>query len=341
MKGLFFPDTMQIEFRSIPNPVPAAGEVVVDVKAASLCGSDLHNLHSAHPNGNVVMGHEGAGIVSAVGLGVTGVQVGDRVALYHVIGCGRCRNCMSGYMQFCTEDRRALAGAVHGVFADKVLVREANCLPLPPEFSFAVGAFIGCFAGTSYSALKKLKPNGENTVAVFGLGPVGLAGVAYAHALGATVIGIDSIEERLALGKKMGCDAVVDFCKEDVVEQLKALTGGAGPDRIYESSGSMIAQRQALEAAAVHGQICMVGFNGPMSQKADSAPSLYTAISRELTLFGSSIMPRQDHFAILDLLQKKHIDLEAMITHRFPFAQIQEAVRLFDTGKTGKIVIDF
>ena len=185
---------------------------------------------------------------------------------------------------------------------------------------------------------------GLKKVAVIG-GGVGSA-IAYPiakklHALGATVIGIDGIEERLALGKKMGCDAVVDFRKENVVEQLKAFTGGAGPDRIYESSGSMVAQRQALEAAAVHGQICMVGFNGPMSQKADAAPSLYTAISKELTLFGSSIMPRQDHFAILDLIRKKHVDLEAMITHRFPFAQIQEAVRLFDTGKTGKIVIDF
>ncbi len=341
MKGLFFPATMQMEFRTIPDPAPAAGEVVVDVKAASLCGSDLHNLHSAHPNESVVMGHEGAGVVSAVGSGVTGVRVGDRVALYHVIGCGRCQSCMSGYMQFCTEDRRALAGAAHGVFADKVLVREANCLPLPQEVSFAVGAFIGCFAGTSYSALKKLQLNGENTVAVFGLGPVGLAGVAYAHALGATVIGIDGIAERLSLGKTMGCDAVVNFRKEDVVERLKQLTDGRGPDRVYESSGSLVAQKQALEAAAVHGQICMVGFNGPMSQKADSAPSLYTAIGKELTLFGSSIMPRQDHFAILDLIRKKHVDLEAMITHRFPFDQIQEAIRLFDTGKTGKIVIDF
>ena len=96
-----------------------------------------------------------------------------------------------------------------------------------------------------------------------------------------------------------------------------------------------------MQAAAVHGEICIVGFNGPMSQKGGEAPSLYTAIGKELTIYGSSIMPRQDHFAILDLLRGQHIDLDAMVTHRFPFAQIQEAVRLFDTGKTGKVVIDF
>jgi len=340
MKGLFFPEHMKVEFRELPDPIPQAGEVVVDIKATSLCGSDLHNLHSQHPNDKVIMGHEGAGIVSAIGPGVTTVKIGDRVALYHVIGCGKCANCMAGYVQFCIEDRRALAGIEHGTFADKILVKEMNCLPLPDDISFAIGAFIGCFAGTSYSAMMKLDPSGKDTVAVFGLGPVGLAGVAYAHALGARVIGIDGIQKRLDLGKKLGCDDVVNFRDQDVVTALKELTGGKGPELVYESSGSMVAQRQAIEAAAVHGKVCMVGFNGPMSLKTDQAPSLYTMIGKELTLMGSSIMPRQYHYGIIDLIRRKNIDLEAMITDRFPFEKIEEALRLFDTGDTGKVVID-
>ena len=340
MKGLFFTAPMQMELRELPDPVPQAGEVVVDIKATSLCGSDLHNLHSEHPNDRVIMGHEGAGVVSAIGPGVTTVAVGDRVALYHVIGCGKCRNCMAGYVQFCTENRRALAGQEHGTFADKILVHEMNCLPLPQDISFAVGAFIGCFAGTSYSAMRKLNPDGQSTVAVFGLGPVGLAGVAYAHALGARVIGVDGIDKRLELGKKMGCEEIVNFRRENVVERLKALTGGAGPELLYESSGSMAAPKQAIEAAAIHGKLCLVGFNGPMSLKADQAPNLYAVIGKELTVLGSSIMPRQYHYDIIDLLRKKNVDLEAMITDRFPFERIQEALRLFDTGDTGKVVID-
>lgn len=340
MKGLVFTAPGKMELRQFPDPKPGAGEVVVDIKATSLCGSDLHNLHSSKINDQVIMGHEGAGIVSAVGTGVTAVKVGDRVALYHVLSCGHCKWCVSGYMQFCTEDRQALAGTVHGTDAEKVLVKEANCLPLPDDISFAVGAFIGCFAGTSYSAMKKLNPNGMQTVAVFGLGPVGLAGAAYAKAMGADVIGIDCLPERLDLGLAMGCAKVINFGTTDPVAALKGMTGGIGVDAVYESSGSMVAQRQAMEAAAIHGKICMVGFNGPMSQRADAAPSLYTLISKELTLMGSSIMPKQHHFEIIDFLRKKHIDLEAMITHRFPLERIEEAMRLFDTGKTGKVVID-
>lgn len=340
MRGLVFTGVGEMEIRDFPDPIPGPGEVVVDIKCTSLCGSDLHNLHNPNLNRNLIMGHEGAGIVSAVGDGVTTVKTGDRVALYHIIGCGKCRNCMSGYVQFCTEDRRALAGIEHGTDAEKCLVREANCLPLPDDISYAVGAFIGCFAGTSYSAMRKLNPNGQSVVAVFGLGPVGLAGVAFAHAFGARVIGIDGIEERLDLGRKMGCDEVINFREANTVNTLKELTGGLGPDCIYESSGSMVAQKQALEAAAVHGRICMVGFNGPMSLKTDQAPSLYTMIGKELTLMGSSIMPRQYHYDIIDIIRRKNIDLEAMVTHRFGFDQIEEAVRLFDTGKTGKVVID-
>ncbi|MDR3120084.1 MAG: zinc-binding dehydrogenase [Clostridiales bacterium] len=340
MRGLVFTGVEKMEIRQFPDPKPGAGQVVVDIKCTSLCGSDLHNLHNPNLNHEIIMGHEGAGIVSEVGVGVTLVKPGDRVALYHVVSCGKCKYCMAGYAQFCTEDRRALAGIEHGTDADKIIVKEANCLPLPDDISFAVGAFIGCFAGTSFSAMKKLQPSGMNTVAVFGLGPVGLCGVQYAHAAGARVIGIDGIPERLELAKKLGADEVIDFKNENTAETLKKLTGGRGPDLVYESSGSMVAQKDAINVCAVQGKICMVGFNGPMSAKADSAPMLYGLIGKELTLYGSSIMPRQYHYEIIDFIRAKKIDLEKMITHRFPFEKIEEAMRLFDTGKTGKVVID-
>ncbi len=340
MRGLVFTGVGQMEVRKFPDPIPGPGQVVVDIKCTSLCGSDLHNLHNPNLRHDVIMGHEGAGIVSAIGPGVTLVKPGDRVALYHVVSCGKCKYCMAGYAQFCTEDRRALAGIEHGTDADKVIVKEQNCLPLPDDISYAVGAFIGCFAGTSFSAMKKLAPSGLNTVAVFGLGPVGLAGVQYAHGMGATVIGIDSIPERLALAKELGADYTINFKDENTVDALKRLTGGVGPDRIYETSGSMVAQKDSIAACCVQGKICMVGFGGPMSAKADSAPTLYGMIGKELTLMGSSIMPRQYHYEIIDFLRKKNIDLEKMITHRFSFEKIEEAMRLFDTGKTGKVVID-
>ncbi|MDR2649500.1 MAG: zinc-binding dehydrogenase [Clostridiales bacterium] len=340
MRGLVFTGIGQMEVREFPDPVPGAGQVVVDVKCTSLCGSDLHNLYNSNLPRDIIMGHEGAGVVSAVGLGVTLVKPGDRVALYHVVSCGVCKYCMSGYAQFCVNDRRALAGVEHGTDADKIIVKEANCLPLPDDIPFSVGAFIGCFAGTSFSAMKKLNPSGLNSIAIFGLGPVGLAGVQYAHGMGARVIGIDHIPERLALAEELGADDVINYLERPTVDALKELTGGTGPDLIYETSGSMKAQADALNACAVQGRICLVGFNGPMSEKADGAPPLYAVIGKELTVMGSSIMPRQYHYEIIDFIRAKHIDLEKMITHRFPFEDIEKAVRLFDTGKTGKVVID-
>ena len=340
MKGLVFTGVEKMEVRNFPDPVPGAGQVVVDIKCTSLCGSDLHNLYNPNLNHSVIMGHEGAGIVSQIGEGVTLVKPGDRVAVYHVISCGKCKNCMAGYAQFCTEDRRAIAGVEHGTDADKIMVKEANCLPLPDDVSYAVGAFIGCFAGTTYSAMKKLAPSGLHTLAVFGLGPVGLCGVQYAHAMGANVIGIDCIPERLALAKELGADEVINFKNQNTVDTLKQLTNGTGPELIYESSGSMQAQKDALDACAVQGKICMVGFNGPMSAKADDVPALYSIIGKELTVMGSSIMPRHYHYEIIDFVKKQNIDLEKMITHRFPFEKIEEAMWLFNTGKTGKIVID-
>jgi propanol-preferring alcohol dehydrogenase len=326
--------------KEFPDPIPAAGWVVVDIKVTSICGSDLGSLTNPNHNRNLIMGHEGAGVVSALGPGVTKVKIGDRVALFHIVSCNKCKWCMAGYPQFCTEDRRALAGVEQGTDATKCLVKEENCLPLPDDVPYAVGAFIGCFAGTSFSAMKKLNPNGTNTVVVSGLGPVGLCGVMYAKAMGARVIGVDCIKIRLDLAKELGADEVINFRDTDVVKALKEMTGGAGPDRLYETSGAIRAQMSLIDAAATQGVMVCVGFAGHLGDQGDARVSLYPIIGKELTIRGSSIMPRQYHYEILDFIKAKNIDLERMITHRFPLDRIIEAMRLFETGNTGKVVID-
>ena len=340
MRGLVYSGVNEMSIKEFPDPVPSAGWVVVDIKATSICGSDLGTLTAPDHNRNLIMGHEGAGVVSALGPGVTKVNLGDRVALFHIIGCNKCKWCMAGYPQFCTEDRRALAGVEQGTDATKCLVKEENCLPLPDDVSFMVGAFIGCFAGTSFSAMKKLSPNGTNTVVVSGLGPVGLCGVIYAKAMGARVIGVDGIKVRLDLAKELGADEVINFREADVVKTLRDMTGGAGPDRLYETSGAIRAQNSLIMAAATQGVMVCVGFPGHLGDQGDARVSLYPIIGKELTIRGSSIMARQNHYEILDFIKAKNIDLEKMITHRFKFDQIIEAMRLFETGETGKVVID-
>ena len=340
MRGLVYSGVNEMTIREFPDPIPAAGWVVVDLKVSGICGSDLGTLTDPNHNRDLIMGHEGAGVVSALGPGVTKVGLGDRVALFHIIGCNKCKWCMSGYPQFCTEDRRALAGIEQGTDATKCLVKEENCLPLPGDVSYAIGAFIGCFAGTSFSAMKKLYPNGTNTVVVSGLGPVGLCGLMYAKAMGARVIGIDCIKIRLDLAKELGADEVINFREKDVVKTLRDLTGGAGPDRLYETSGAIQAQMNLIHAAATQAVMVCVGFPGHLGDQGDARVSLYPIIGKELTIRGSSIMARQHHYEILDFLKAKNIDLERMITHRFKFEQVIEAMKLFSTGETGKVVIE-
>jgi propanol-preferring alcohol dehydrogenase len=326
--------------KEFPDPTPSAGWVVVDIKVTSLCGSDLGSLTNPKHNRNLIMGHEGAGVVSALGPGVTKVKLGDRVALFHIVSCNKCKWCLAGYPQFCTVDRRALAGVEQGTDATKCLVKEENCLPLPEDISYAVGAFIGCFAGTSFSAMQKLNPNGTNTVVVSGLGPVGLCGVIYAKAMGARVIGVDSIKIRLDLAKELGADEVINYKENDVVTALKDMTGGAGPDRLYETSGAIQAQMNLIMAAATQGVMVCVGFGGHLGDQGDAKVSLYPIIGKELTIRGSSIMARYHHYEIIDFIRAKNLDLEKMITHRFKFDQIIEAMELFATGNTGKVIIE-
>ena len=193
MKGVVLLGDGELAVKEFEDPKPGRGEVVVRTKAAGICGSDIHMLHSPKKRHEgrpeMIAGHEGAGIIEEIGEGVTMVEPGNRVSIYHYIGCGKCRHCLAGYRQWCRETKGMGLG-VHGADADFILTKEDNCYVMPEELSFIDGAFMACGAGTAYSALSKLRPNGTSTLAVFGLGPVGLAGVIMAKAMGAQVVAI-------------------------------------------------------------------------------------------------------------------------------------------------------
>ena len=208
MKGVVFPGDRKAEVRGFPEPKPGPGEVIVRMKAAGLCGSDLHLYRQTaeqRVGNDTIPGHEPSGIVDAVGEGVQGVRVGDRVTVYHYRGCGHCKHCLAGYIQWCPE-RRGYGGPIHGSDADLLLTDERNCLPLPEELSFVHGAAIACYLGTAYSAMRKLQVSGEDTVVIFGQGPVGLGGLIVAKALGGRVIAVEPIAERRALASELGQD---------------------------------------------------------------------------------------------------------------------------------------
>ena len=221
MKAVVFPGDRQAEVLEIPEVHPGPGEAVVRLRASGLCGTDLHRYRQPASEriavARTVYGHEPSGVVETVGEGVRNLRPGDRVSVYHYRGCGQCQYCRAGYIHWCAQRRGGTAA-----YADCIVTDAVCCLPLPADLSFATGAAIACFLGTAFSAMRKLQVNGEHTLAIFGLGPVGLGGVLVARAMGARVIGVEPIRERRELALQLGAE-VIDPLAVDAAQAIRDL----------------------------------------------------------------------------------------------------------------------
>ena len=276
----------------------------------------------------------GIGVIVTLGPGVAGLGVGDRVAVYHYRGCGHCPHCLAGDIMWCSR-RKGYGSHIHGSDAEYLLADARNCVPLPDELSFAHGAFIACTAGTAYSAMRKLGVSGQDTVTVFGQGPVGLSGLLVAKAFGARVVVVEPAAERRALAEKMGADAVLDSGQAEVVGAIQELTHGEGTDVAFETSGSAAAREAAVNGLRRGGKAAFVGF-GSQEKTLD----LSQIIGRQLTLMGSFVMPVRYCWDLARFIVDHRLPLEDLITHRFSLEQAPEAFRVFDTGTTGKVVLE-
>jgi propanol-preferring alcohol dehydrogenase len=339
LKGLVILGDSKAEVREVPLPRVKPGWVLVRMRASGICGSDLHFYHSSPEElgarCGMVVGHEPAGVVEEVGNCVTAVKPGDRVSVYHWISCGHCRYCRAGYRQFCPE-RKGIAASGYGSSAEYVLAPEANCLPLPTELSFVDGALMACCAATAFSALQKLGVSGSEDLAVFGLGPVGLCVLLEAKAMGARLIGIEVVPERLELGMQLGADEVIDAGRADAVEAIRDLTHGRGANLAVETSGVPMVRAQIVDALCPSGKAVYVGLG---SSQPVVDPSLL--ISTEKALMGSYVMPMNMYDAFAEFLIERKVCLARIVTHRFAIARGVEAIELFDTRRTGKVVFEY
>jgi threonine dehydrogenase-like Zn-dependent dehydrogenase len=216
-----------------------ATEVLLRVKASTICGSDIRCIYHEHlgkgPEGyqGVIAGHEPCGQIVAAGP-AAGASSGDRVIVYHISGCGVCNDCRRGYMISCTSEkyRRAYGWQRDGGMAEFMIAEEKDLIALPDELSYADGAQVACGFGTVYEGLEKIGINGNHAVLITGLGPVGLATGALCRKLGAEkIIGIDVVPERMKIAKDLGlCDEVLQSGPDNVAE-VRALTGGMGVER--------------------------------------------------------------------------------------------------------------
>jgi L-iditol 2-dehydrogenase len=339
MRGLVFPGDRQARIENFDDPAPGPGEVVIAIKAAAVCGSDMHGYRTsaaereAKGSAHIIPGHEPAGVVHAVGPGVSEVKIGDRVAVYHFRSCGHCEECRSGRMMWC-DDRKGYGGPIHGPDADFLLTDARNCLPLPDDASFALGAMLMCVGGTAYEAMQKLDARADKRIAIFGLGPVGLTGMLFAKAMGAEVIGVDMAAHRLELASELGIDAVVDAGNEDVREAVKRWSGKDGVSGSFETSGAPSAQSATVAVTGRGGRVAFVGFGS-------GTPSITPAefISKQLSLMGSFVFPIDHYFRILEFVRDRKVPLERTVTHTVPLAEAPEILPAFDRGETGKVIL--
>ncbi len=218
MKAAFLPGNSTVEIKEVPVPKPGHGEVLIAVKASTICGSDIRAIYHEHlgkgPEGyqGVIAGHEPAGHIVEGGTGCRRFKAGDRVIVYHISGCGVCNDCRRGYMISCTSAkyRRAYGWQRDGGMAEYLLAEEKDLIPLPDSLTYLDGAQVACGFGTVYEALQKVGIDGNHAVLITGLGPVGLAAGALCRKLGAEkIIGIDISPERRELALNLGlCDTV-------------------------------------------------------------------------------------------------------------------------------------
>ncbi|MFE0331975.1 NAD(P)-dependent alcohol dehydrogenase [Streptomyces sp. NPDC058960] len=339
------------------------GEALVRMVATGLCHTDLGVASGGLPFPLPgVLGHEGAGIVEAVGPNVTGVEPGDHVVLSFT-SCGGCRNCRDGHPAYCatwlplnliggrradgtstvSRDGTPLGGHFFGQssFAERALVDERSLVKVDPEVPLASIAPLGCGVQTGVGAVwNVLRPRAGSTLVVLGAGAVGLSAVmAAALTPAARIIAVDRVAERLALAKELGATHTVNAAEADLADALALLTDGQGADGVVETTGSVAVLRQGADALAARGALVVVG-----------APPFGTEVALDVNglLPGKQIVgitlgdSETQTFipALVQLVKEGRLPLDRLIG-TYPFAEIDQAVRDMSAGKTIKPVLTF
>jgi threonine dehydrogenase-like Zn-dependent dehydrogenase len=344
MKGAVFLGNRRIEVRTFPDPTPGPGEVVIEMKASGMCGSDLKFYRSAPGEAQAALGlgdlqepfiagHEPCGVVAARGAGVSEREapIGQRVMDHHYAGCGVCKHCRVGWSQLCRAGITVYGVTAHGGHAEYLKVPARTLVPLPEELSFVAGAAVSCGTGTAYGALRRMQLAGGSTLAVFGQGPVGISATLLGAKMGARVIAVEKNAERRTLALKFGADVALES-----EEQIKELTKGEGVDLALDTTGAPAARLAAIRSAKTWGTVCFVGEGGDVT--IDVSRDM---LRKQLTLIGSWTFSAMGQLECARFVADNKIDLDAIFSHRWSLDQADQAYRVFDTQSTGKGVIVF
>lgn len=342
-----------LEIAEIQDPRPGRGEVLVRVRAAGICHTDLHVIRGNIPFPTpAVLGHEVAGVVEEVGEGVADLRPGDRVIGTFIIPCGRCFYCRIGREDLCENfykfnrlqglyydgDTRLRDKAGNKIYmysmaahAELSVIPETAVFKLPTSLPLEASAIIGCAIMTAYGACKNALLRPSETVAVFGVGGVGSSVVQLAARVFRTrVIAIDVVEAKLEHAMTLGAEHTINPLREDPVKKIFELTGGRGADASFEAVGMPATIEQAIRSVRAGGRAVIIG----LSTK-DSAASFQInyLVRRGIHIVGSyGARPGIDVPEILDLASRGIIDVESIAVQKFDLEEINEAFRKLEMG---------
>lgn len=342
MRAAVFHGIGDVRVDDVPRPRAGTGQAVIRVTLTTICGTDLHILRGEYRvQHGLILGHEPVGVIEELGPGVEGYSVGQRVLVGAITPCGQCRACLSGNRSQCGagEGYEAVGGwrfgnTMNGAQAQYLLVpfAQANLAPIPDEVTDEQAVLLADIASTGISGAEAGDVQIGDTVAVLAQGPIGICASLGAKLRGAAlVIGVDGDDRRLALAKRMGVDVVVDYRGNDVVKEIRRMTGGV--DVSIEALGSQETFENALRVLRPGGTLSSLGvYPGKLQVPYDAFEAGIGDYRIVTTLCpgGKERMRR-----LLEMVRHSKLDLTPLITHRFPLERIAEAYALFGERRDG------
>ena len=348
MKAAVFVGKGKIQIREVPRPEPKVGQAVVKISLTTICGTDVHILKGEYPvKEGLVVGHEPVGTIAALGEGVHGYAIGDRVIVGAITPCGQCRACLSGNASQCDHGGGGyepvggwrFGNTINGCQAEYVLVTDAqaNLAKIPDGLTDEDVVLCPDIMSTGFSAAESGHVRIGDAVAVFAQGPIGLCATAGAKLSGASlVIGIDSVPRRLDFAKKLGADVVLNFKEQDVVAEIKRLTGG-GADVSIEALGTQSTFENALRSIRPGGTLSSLGvYSGHLHVPYDafSAGLADETIVTTLCPGGKERMRR-----LMNIVAAKRFPFGELVTHSFKLDDIEAAYDLFANQRDGVLKV--
>lgn len=344
MKAAVFVKPGCIQLQDVPIPQIGPSDALIRVTTTTICGTDVHILKGEYPvEPGRIIGHEPVGVVEELGSGVKGYRIGQRVIVGAITPCGQCHPCLDGHQSQCGG--RAMGGwqfgnTIDGCQADYLRVPHAmaNLTPVPDGLTDEQVLMCPDIMSTGFGGAESGGIRIGDTVAIFAQGPIGLCATAGAKLLGATrIIGIDGVNERLDMARRLGADVLINYRDCDPVAEIMKLTGGRGVDVAIEALGTQQTFESCLRVLKPGGTLSSLGvYSGKLSLPLDAfAAGLGDHhIVTTLCPGGKERMRR-----LLNVVASGRIDLKPMVTHRFPLERIEEAYELFSHQRDGVLKV--